>query len=151
MKDPAGGVCEEEAEDEEEEGGRREEDRSPRGGGGGGEPRAAPGDRALPRGRDAGRWGRRENGRGAGGGLSGWHFQLAACHADSPGGRGAGVRAGGDASISRRVRSPIPGLFPLLSALTCLFPSTGACSFFLWACEAVSFIRNIIGAGGALL
>ncbi|XP_046501191.1 uncharacterized protein LOC124229797 isoform X5 [Equus quagga] len=57
MKDPAGGVCEEEAEDEEEEGGRREEDRSPRGGGGGGEPRAAPGDRALPRGRDAGRWG----------------------------------------------------------------------------------------------
>ncbi|XP_070123650.1 uncharacterized protein [Equus przewalskii] len=55
MKDPAGGVCEEEAEDEEEEGGRREEDRSPRGGGG--EPRAAPGDRALPRGRDAGRWG----------------------------------------------------------------------------------------------
>ncbi|CAK7317140.1 hypothetical protein VULLAG_LOCUS20246 [Vulpes lagopus] len=55
MKDPAGGVCEEEAE---EEGGKTEEERSPRGGcvRGEGEPRAASGDPALPRGRDAGPW-----------------------------------------------------------------------------------------------
>lgn len=45
--------------EEEEEGGRREEDRSPRGGGGPERGRAprGPGDRALPRGRDAGVWG----------------------------------------------------------------------------------------------
>lgn len=155
MKDPAGGVCEEEAE---EEGGKTEEERSPRGGcvRGEGEPRAASGDPALPRGRDAGPWGRREPGRAAGSGAGGpVRVAFLACNLprtfSRPGGEGV-CGEGEEASVSLYVLSPIPSIFPLHSGLTCLFPSTGACSvfFFFFQCRherLFLLLETLLGRG----